>query len=87
MVDTASNGLTFRTFYSPSHGARSAPRRECLPVDQLHGDFWYSDVRATVTLRVPPGLDVAVRVMWGDIEAKSLPNSLRLSTQNGSIRD
>ena len=85
-VDTTAGGVTFRTFYAPAFLVHPARRIECLPADSLHGDFWYSDVRATLTLRVPPGIAVAVRVMWGDIKRAALPNPLRLETQNGTIR-
>ena len=85
LVDTTGTGVTFRTFYAPAVLVHPARRMECLPADPLHGDFWYSDVRATATLLVPPGVAVIVRVMWGDIERAALPNPLRLETQNGTV--
>lgn len=85
VVDTTSRGLGFRTRYGGHRPVQPVRRRECLPADPLHGDFWYSDVRADVTLRVPPGVPVVVRVMWGDIEVAGVRNPLDLYTQNGRV--
>jgi hypothetical protein len=85
VVDTTSRGLVFRTKYG-GRPFRRERRRECLPTDTSHGDFWYSDVRAVLTVRVPTGVSVAVRLMWGNIEATALTNPVDLQTQNGTIR-
>jgi hypothetical protein len=76
----------FRTKYRGARPLRLERRQECLPADTLHGDFWYSDVRTVLTLRVPPGVSISVRLMWGDIEAGAVTNPLDLHTQNGTIR-
>jgi hypothetical protein len=86
VVDTSSRGLVFRTKYGGLRPRHLARRPECLPADTLHGEFWYSDVRAELTVRVPTGVSVAVRLMWGDIEATTTTNPLDLRTQNGTIR-
>ena len=84
MVDTIGDGVVIRTRYRMIYPAQLVRLAECLPSDSVHGNFWYSDVRADLTLRVPAGVRVAVRLMWGDIEARA-PNAMELHTQNGTI--
>jgi hypothetical protein len=84
VVDTIGDGVVIRTRYGMTHPAQLVRLPECLPSHSVHGDFWYSDVRADLTLRVPAGVRVAVRLMWGDIEVGA-PNPMELHTQNGTI--
>lgn len=70
-VDTIAGSVVIRTRYASYPTRKRSGRDGCPPPDTFHGNFWYSDVHADLTLRVPPGVRVAIHLMWGDIDAGS----------------
>jgi hypothetical protein len=83
---TSTRGVAIRTRYNAGTRPPLARRGECLPAETLLGDFWDSDVAADVTVRVPAGVRVQVRLMWGDIDGGGVNGPVDLVTQNGSVR-
>jgi hypothetical protein len=86
LVGTTSAGVGIRTRYPAGSLPPLVRRGECLPSETLLGDFWDSDVTVDLIVRVPAGVRVNVRLMWGDIDATAVSNPMDLQTQNGSVR-
>ena len=59
--------------------------RECLPPAEERGDFWAYTIRLKVTVSVPPGTPLRVRVMRGNIRAAGAIRLLDLGSGDGKV--
>ena len=60
-------------------------RVDCLPPLDARGDFWHSDVRFDVVLRLPPNIRLLVNLLDGDIDVRALSGLRGVSTIQGTI--
>ncbi|HEU4643612.1 MAG TPA: hypothetical protein VFS44_14240 [Gemmatimonadaceae bacterium] len=85
-VDTTAEGLSFIASHPPMPPLSAGSRHDCLPPEDDRGDFWHSDVRVELLVRVPDGVRVLARVMSGDIDVAPVAAELDLTTNTGAVR-
>lgn len=85
-VDTTGSRLAFVATYPPLPPRSASNGHDCLPPDDGRGDFWRSDVRVELLVRVPDGARVRARVVSGDIDVAPIAAELELTTNTGTVR-
>ncbi|HEX6536970.1 MAG TPA: hypothetical protein VF041_20460 [Gemmatimonadaceae bacterium] len=84
-VDTIAGGMKVTAVYPPSVVPGGGARHDCLMPEDDRGDFWHSDVRVELLVRVSDDARLDVRLVDGDIAIAPVAAALRLATNTGSI--
>lgn len=60
--------------------------RECLPPDEGRGDYWHTDVRANVRVRLPRSVALIIRLIQGEVDVAALTGSRTVVVNDGTVR-
>lgn len=68
-----------------AYPSRSNWTKECLPPAEARGDYWSYVVPMRVTVTIPAGTRLRVRLLSGDIHARTASASFDLQTRDGIV--
>jgi hypothetical protein len=60
--------------------------RECLPPDEGRGDYWHTDTRASVRVRLPRSVGLVIRLLQGEVEVAVSTGLRTVVVNDGTVR-